>query len=139
MTITAPKGLFEAAHKVMQRAYAPFSKYQVGCSILATDGQIYAGCNVENSCYALGKCAEAGAISLMVASGAREIAAVLVLANHDMPCTPCGGCRQLIREFAAQDVPIFCANQHEVVSVHSVEELLPYSFGPTHMGASYGS
>jgi len=135
MMKTAPSGLFEQAHAVMQQAYAPFSHYQVGCSLLTADGRIFAGCNVENSCYALGTCAEAGTISQMVAAGAREIVAVLVLANSDVACSPCGGCRQLIREFAAGDVPVYFANQHQVVSVHTVDELLPSSFGPSHFGA----
>ncbi len=136
MTITVPSGLFEQAHAAMQRAYAPFSRYHVGCSILSTDGRIYVGCNVENSCFALGHCAEAGAVSQMIVSGSKQIASVLVIANNDTPCTPCGGCRQLIREFASDDAPIYCANQHGVVSVHRLDELLPYSFGPNHLGAS---
>lgn len=136
MKINVPAGLFEKAYAVMQHAYVPFLNYQVGCSVLTTDGRVFTGCNVQNSSFPLGVCAEAGAISQMIAGGAKRIAAILVIANHETPCTPCGGCRQIIREFASGDVPVYCANQHEVVRVHTVDELLPFSFGPEHMGTN---
>ena len=123
--------LFEAAKKVRENAHAPYSNFFVGAAILADDGNIYAGCNVENAAYPQGNCAEASAISAMLAGGARRIKRILTTGNGDVPVTPCGGCRQRIREFADLDVAITCLGMEggEILNT-TLEELLPHSFGP---------
>ena len=91
------KDLFEAAEAVRALAYAPYSKFKVGAAILADNGEIYAGCNVENAAYPQGNCAEASAIAAMIAGGGRRITRIYVTGPGRDPVTPCGGCRQRIR------------------------------------------
>ena len=93
--------LFEAAKAIQAKAYAPYSRFKVGAAIAHADGRIFAGCNVENAAYPVGSCAEAGAISAMIAAGESRIAEIVVMGDGDNLVTPCGGCRQRIREFAA--------------------------------------
>ena len=122
--------LFAAAAAAMERAYAPYSKFQVGAAILAENGQIYSGCNVENSSYPEGSCAETGAIAAMVRDGARQIREIVVIGRGDELCTPCGGCRQRIREFAAPEVKVHVCGPQGLRRTFTREELLPASFGP---------
>ena len=122
--------LFTAAFSAMERAYAPYSKFQVGAAILAGNGQIYSGCNVENAAYPIGTCAEAGAIAAMVRNGAQPIREILVIARGDKMCTPCGGCRQRIREFATPDTKIHVCGPEGLRRTFTRDELLPASFGP---------
>ena len=96
--------LQQAAQQAAAQAYAPYSKFPVGVAILGDSGKIYTGCNVENVAYPEGTCAEAGAIAAMVAAGETRISEVCVIADSPEPVPPCGGCRQKIAEFAAQDV-----------------------------------
>lgn len=125
------KTLYAAAEKVRENAYVPYSHYQVGAAILADDGQIYAGCNVENIAYPLGNCAEASAIATMIGAGAKRIERIYITGPGNEPVTPCGGCRQRLREFADPDTTVIC---HGVEGgeplVTSVAELLPHAFGP---------
>ncbi len=122
--------LFEAARAVQQRAYTPYSRFKVGAAIIDEAGGIHAGCNVENAAYPLGACAEVSAISAMIASGAARISAILVIGDGEALCTPCGGCRQRIREFAGPETPIHVAGQAGVRKSYTLAELLPDSFGP---------
>jgi len=126
--------MFAAALAAQRNAHAPYSNYRVGAAVLTPAGNIYAGCNVENAAYPQTSCAEAGAISAMVAAGEREIAAVLTVCDGDDLGTCCGGCRQRIREFAALDTPIFAADGNGVRATFTLEQLLPHSFGPEHLG-----
>jgi len=125
--------LFAAAKSAMEHAYAPYSKFQVGSAILAENGQIYSGCNVENSAYPNGTCAEAGAIAAMVRDGARQIQEIVVIARGDKLCTPCGGCRQRIREFAAPETKVHVCGPEGVRRTFTRDELLPDSFGPENL------
>jgi cytidine deaminase len=125
--------LFAAAKAAQQRAYAPYSRFKVGAAILADDGAVYPGCNVENAAYPVGACAEAGAISAMIAGGARAIRAILVLGDGAELVTPCGACRQRIREFAAPETPIAIAGSEGIRARFSLAELLPASFGPANL------
>lgn len=125
--------MLEAARVAQSHAYAPYSNYNVGAAILTETGLIFAGCNVENAAYPQGACAEAGAIAAMAAAGERTIVAVLTICNGELLGTCCGGCRQRIREFAALSIPIYAANEHGVQRTFTLEELLPYSFGPDHL------
>ncbi|WP_449254687.1 cytidine deaminase [Bosea sp. (in: a-proteobacteria)] len=125
--------LFAAASRVQRRAYAPYSRFRVGAALLAGDGAIYAGCNVENAAYPVGACAEAGAISAMVAGGAEAIRAILVFGEGAEPVTPCGACRQRIREFAGPETPVAIAGPDGIRARFTLEELLPASFGPANL------
>jgi cytidine deaminase len=125
--------LFEAAKSAQSRAYAPYSRFNVGAAIRTPSGAIYAGCNVENAAYPQGACAEAGAIGAMVAGGERRIAEILVIGDGEALVTPCGGCRQRIREFAPPDAPIHVAGPEGVRASFTLDALLPHSFGPGHL------
>lgn len=125
--------LFEAAEAARARAYAPYSGFFVGAAILADDGKIYAGCNVENAAYPIGNCAEPSAIAAMRAGGGTRIERVYVTGPGTLPVTPCGGCRQRIREFAAPETPIVCHGIDGEPLYTTLDELLPHSFGPGHL------
>jgi cytidine deaminase len=127
------EALFEAAKAAQARAYAPYSRFPVGAAIRADDGRVYAGVNVENAAYPLGTCAEAGAIAAMVLGGGRRIEAILVLGPGEALCTPCGGCRQRIREFAAPDCPVLIAGPAGIRARLTLEGLLPHAFGPANL------
>ncbi len=121
------KTLFETAKAAREAAYAPYSNFKVGAAIRAEDGTVFAGCNVENAAFPEGVCAEAGAISAMVLAGGARIAEVMVIADAAL-CTPCGGCRQKLKEFAGNGMRIHVANLEEVKQSFSMEELLPAGF-----------
>jgi cytidine deaminase len=125
--------LWAAARAAQARAYAPYSHYAVGAAIVDEHGVVHAGCNVENAAYPQGWCAEASALSALVMSGARRARGVLVVGTGGAWITPCGGCRQKLREFADGDMPIVSATAQALGPVHSLEQLLPHSFGPSHL------
>ncbi|GJD29286.1 Cytidine deaminase [Methylobacterium adhaesivum] len=127
------QSLFEAARAARAHAYAPYSGFSVGAALRDTDGRIYAGCNVENAAYPVGTCAEAGAIAAMMAGGGRRISAVLVMGPGPGLVTPCGACRQRIREFAASEAPIHVADPDGVRACFTLGALLPDSFGPENL------
>jgi cytidine deaminase len=126
--------LFAAAKAARERAYAPYSRFLVGAAIRAPSGAIYGGCNVENAAYPQGSCAEAGAIAAMALAGERRIEAIVVVGDGEGLCTPCGGCRQRIREFADAATRIHVAGLAGVRASFTLEDLLPHSFGPEHLG-----
>jgi cytidine deaminase len=125
--------LVDAARSARERAYAPYSKFAVGAAVLDDAGRIHAGCNVENAAYPQGICAEATALVHMVMAGGRRVRAVAVVGDAPAPVTPCGGCRQKLREFAADEVPVLIADLHSVRARYTLGELLPASFGPAHL------
>ena len=129
---TLPR-LLDAARAARAQAHAPYSHFQVGAALLDDQGRIHAGCNVENAAYPQGLCAEAGALSAMVLAGGRRLQAVLVMGAGSLPVTPCGGCRQKIREFGSDDLPIFVADSSGLRARFTLGELLPASFGPDHL------
>jgi len=94
--------LFQDALAVRENAHAPYSKFKVGAAIRSANGMVFVGCNVENSAYPEGTCAEAGAIAAMIAAGENKIEEVCVVAESPVPIAPCGGCRQKIAEFSNQ-------------------------------------
>lgn len=129
--------LVEAALAARSRAYAPYSRFLVGAALRTEEGAVHAGCNVENAAYPEGTCAEAGAIAAMVMAGSRRIAEVVVAGGGEMPCTPCGGCRQKIREFAAPDLPVRMVDPTgRLLLATTLEALLPHSFGPDNLAGS---
>jgi cytidine deaminase len=122
--------LIAAAMAARAKAYAPYSNFPVGAALRDEHGRIHAGCNVENAAYPQGWCAECSAIAALVMSGAKRIKEVAVVGNGETLCTPCGGCRQKIREFAAGDVPIHCYGESgKLIRSFTLDELLPASFG----------
>jgi cytidine deaminase len=133
--MSAVDDLFDAARSVQARAHVPYSGFKVGAAIRTADDRIFAGCNVENAAYPQGACAEAGAISAMVAAGETRIAEMLVIGDGEHLVTPCGGCRQRIREFARPDTLIHIAGPNGIRRSFTLDELLPYSFGPDNLSA----
>lgn len=129
---TVLKEMMKAAASARSQAYAPYSNHPVGVALLADDDNIYSGCNVENAAYPLGFCAEPNAIGNMMLGGARKIKHVLIAGPGKHICTPCGGCRQQLREFASDDDMdiTICDVSGAVVKETSLSTLLPYSFGP---------
>jgi cytidine deaminase len=126
--------LIKAAMAARAKAHAPYSRFYVGAAMRDENGQVHAGCNIENAAYPQGWCAECSAIAHLVMSGATRVTEVAVLGNGDVLCTPCGGCRQKIREFAAGDVKIHCCTEVGVLlKSFTLDELLPASFGPENL------
>ena len=125
--------LLQAARAAREKAHAPYSNFKVGAAVRGASGRVYRGCNVENAAYPEGLCAEASAIAAMVMAGESKIVEVLVLGISNEPVTPCGGCRQKIREFAAPDAPIHIAGAEGVQMTLTLEALLPQSFGPDNL------
>lgn len=134
---TDKTALIAAARAAREAAYAKYSNYRVGAAVLADDGNIYAGCNVENAAYPQGTCAEAGAIAAMALAGAYTIKAVAVAGGKSdtQPASdpwdltsPCGGCRQRLAEFSAGSVPVFIVTPHEEMLETTVGDLLPHAF-----------
>ena len=125
--------LFAAAKAAQANAYAPYSRFHVGAALRTPSGAIFSGCNVENAAYPQGSCAEAGAVAAMAVAGERRIAEILVIGDGDALCTPCGGCRQRIREFADPSTLIHIAGPEGVRRTFALAELLPELFGPDHL------
>lgn len=125
------RDLIEAAKAARNKAHAPYSKFYVGAAMRDERGRIHGGANMENAAYPQGWCAECSAISHLIMAGGKQIIEVAVLGNGDALCTPCGGCRQKIREFAKGDVKIHCCSeQGALIRTFTLDELLPASFGP---------
>jgi cytidine deaminase len=125
--------LLEAARAARGYAYAPYSKFAVGAALQDEQGRIHAGCNVENAAYPQGLCAEAVALGHLVLAGARRITAVAVVGEGLELVTPCGGCRQKLREFGSDDVPVVVGDMTTQRARFTLGELLPASFGPGHL------
>ena len=125
--------LKQAALKIRENAYAPYSGFQVGVALRSSSGEVYTGVNVENAAYPEGTCAEAGEIARMIAAGDRKITAVYVVADGAEPVPPCGGCRQKLAEFSAPDVPVTMATISGIEKTLTVAQLLPGAFTPEHM------
>ena len=125
--------LLDAATAVRENAHAPYSKFKVGAAVRSQSGAIFVGCNVENLAYPEGTCAEAGAIAAMVAAGETRLTEVLVIAGGSEPVSPCGGCRQKIAEFAAENVVVTMATTNGATRQATVGELLPGVFDKTQM------
>ena len=125
--------LKQAALKIRENAYAPYSGFQVGVALKSSSGEVYTGVNVENAAYPEGTCAEAGAIARTIAAGDRKITAVYVVADGAEPVPPCGGCRQKLAEFAARDITVTMATTEGVEQPMTLAQLLPGAFGAAHM------
>lgn len=126
-------GIIAAATAARDFAYAPYSRFRVGAAVRTASGAIHAGCNVENAAYPEGICAEAAALTAMVMAGERRVAAVAVVGAGDQLCTPCGGCRQKIREFGGPDTRVLVCGPDGLRKEFTLGELLPESFGPDNL------
>ena len=122
--------LIEDAIRVRDRAYSRYSGYSVGAALLDEHGNVHLGCNVENAAYPQGSCAETGAIAAMVASGGTRIVAIAIAGGSDRitTCSPCGGCRQRINEFADENTRILVIDDDDEWHSYSIDDLLPHSF-----------
>jgi cytidine deaminase len=118
--------LVEAASAVRKNAYAPYSRFAVGAAVLAADGRIFVGCNVENASYGLGVCAERHAVAAAVAEGCRDFAGLAVVTSSKPPAAPCGACRQVLAEFG--DFPVVLAGIDGALETTAVRALLPSAF-----------
>jgi cytidine deaminase len=120
--------LFEAARAAMDNAYAPYSKFPVGAAIRTDSGRIFVGANMENASYPEGWCAEVSAIAHMVMAGERSIAEVAVIAEKMPRITPCGGCRQRLKEFGKATTLVHLCDERGIVETVTLGELLPKAF-----------
>jgi cytidine deaminase len=128
--------LIAAAVEARLKAYAPYSRFLVGAAVKDEHGTVHAGCNVENAAYPQGTCAEAGAIAAMIMGGGKRIMEAVVVGAGDGLVTPCGGCRQKLREFGAPDLAIHvCDETGRIKRSFTLGELLPSSFGPENLSS----
>jgi len=138
--------LIAAAREAAMKAYAPYSRFSVGCAVESVDGEIVTGANMENACYRLGLCAEQSAMTTAQhVFGLDKVARIAVAGGNgssgvlsgDMVCTPCGGCRQAILEAAqlsGRDIVILCADGNgNQVERHRISALIPHGFGPANL------
>ena len=128
--------LIELARIVQARAYAPYSRFKVGCALRSASGPVFVGANVENAAYPQGLCAERAAVAAMIAAGDQRIAEVAIIGSGNEPCAPCGGCRQLLSEFATAQTPIHMAGADGSLETATMAELLPMAFGPLALGGA---
>lgn len=125
--------MIRKAKAMLKYSYKPYSGFAVGACIKTTKQQVFAGCNVENASYGLTICAEASAIAMMVAAGEKQIAEIVVVADSEMLCAPCGACRQRIREFATPTTLIHFGNSEGSYKTMTIDQLLPEAFGPDNL------
>jgi cytidine deaminase len=128
------RDMLDLARRALANAHAPYSRFRVGACLRAASGQLHAGCNVENSAYPVGQCAEASAIGVMVAAGDRQIVEVVVVTEGAELCSPCGRCRQQLAEFARPDTQVHMCGPEGVRLTLTLGELLPLAFGPATLG-----
>jgi cytidine deaminase len=125
--------LLAASLEARTRSHSPYSRYAVGAAILDEQGRVHLGANMENAAYPQGWCAEATALGAMLMAGGRQARALLVTGPGPDIVTPCGGCRQKLREFAAPDLMIIAGDPGGIRAQWTLEQLLPFSFGPEHL------
>ena len=125
--------LTERAMAAMERAYAPYSGFRVGAALLASDGSITEGCNVENASYPAGICAERAAVSAAIARGVRDFTAIVIATEAERPTPPCGICRQVMMEFAPR-LEVVSVTRGGADARWTMSDLLPEAFTPTSLG-----
>ena len=125
--------LIKAAIAAIDKSYAPYSGFAVGAAILDENGAVHAGANIENAAYPQGCCAEASAISALIMAGGRQIQKIAVAGRGEVLCTPCGGCRQKIREFGTAETEILICDEAGLRQTFTLNGLLPHSFGPDNL------
>ncbi len=122
--------LLAMARKMMLHAHAPYSRFHVGAAVRDEEGGVHGGCNVENAAYPQGWCAEASAIAALVGAGRKRVLECLVIGPGPDLITPCGGCRQKLREFASGNLKVHLCGPDGLHRTVTLEQLLPLSFGP---------
>jgi cytidine deaminase len=127
------QSLLTASQSARTLSHSPYSRYAVGAAVLDELGVVHAGCNIENAAYPQGWCAEATALGAMVMSGGKRALAIVVSGPGPDVITPCGGCRQKLREFGDEDLLVIAADPSGVKQSWTLGQLLPASFGPGHL------
>jgi cytidine deaminase len=127
--------LIEESKKAREKAYVPYSNFQVGAALLTTDGKVYHGCNIENAAYSMCNCAERTALFKAYSEGDRDFKMLAVVADTDRPCSPCGACRQVISELCPRDMKVVLTNLKGDILEITVAELLPGAFSPEDLHA----
>lgn len=131
------KALVRLAVEAMKNAYAPYSHCFVGAALVAEDGSVFTGCNIENAAFTPTICAERAAFGTAVSAGHRKFSAIAVAGGKDgvlgEPFYPCGVCRQIMREFCADDMPVYIADGEDGILELTLADLLPYSFGKEYL------
>lgn len=125
--------MLQKAKRARDNAYAPYSKFKVGACARAEDGTLFGGANVENASYGLTTCAEVAAISSLISAGHKRVTALLIVGQSELVISPCGRCRQFIREFVNSDTPIYLCDNERIRQTTNIETLLPDSFGPNYL------
>jgi cytidine deaminase len=128
--------LIEEARRARERAYVPYSNFGVGAALLAEDGTVYHGCNIENAAYPVTICGERTAIFKAYSEGNRSFVALAVIADTPRPVPPCGSCRQVMFELLPKDLPVYLSNLKGEYITTTVEQLLPGGFSASDMEAS---
>jgi cytidine deaminase len=123
-----PRDLFDAAWAAMQKTHSPYSKFPVGASLRTEAGKIYAGCNIEIASYPEGWCAETTMLGHYIMGGGGKIAEICVVAQKMAKCTPCGGCRQRLAEFAGPKTKLYLCDSTGVIEATTMEEIFPRGF-----------
>ncbi|MFJ5759948.1 cytidine deaminase [Neobacillus sp. NPDC093182] len=124
------KGLLEEAKKAREYAYVPYSKFQVGAALLAKDGKVFHGCNIENASYGMTNCAERTALFKAYSDGVTQFDSLVVVADTDGPISPCGACRQVISELCDAEMEVILTNLKGDILRITVKDLLPGAFSP---------
>lgn len=122
--------MLDLAYEAMARAYTPYSHFQVGACLKGESGKYYLGCNIENASYTPTNCAERTAVFKAVSEGERSFESIVIVCSGKNPASPCGVCRQVMREFCKDDMPVVFADGERNFIESTLGELLPHSFGP---------
>ena len=122
--------MLDLAYEAMERAYTPYSHFNVGACLKGESGKYYLGCNVESASYTPTNCAERTAVIKAVSEGERNFSAIAIVCSGKNPAAPCGVCRQVLREFCRDDMPVVFADNNRNYIESTLGELLPHSFGP---------
>ena len=122
--------MLDLAYEGMARAYTPYSHFQVGACLKGANGKYYLGCNIESASYTPTNCAERTAVFKAVSEGEREFESIVLVCSGKSPAAPCGVCRQVLREFCKDDMPVVFADKDRNLIESTLGELLPHSFGP---------
>ncbi|MDI6854084.1 MAG: cytidine deaminase [Deltaproteobacteria bacterium] len=124
--------MIKRAKSISKAAYAPYSKFPVGATVLTADGRMFDGCNVENASFGLTSCAERNAVSHMISQGRQQIVAVVIYTPTPKPASPCGACRQVINEFGPEALILSVCDGPDILK-KKLSELLPEPFGPKNL------
>ena len=122
--------MLDLAYEAMERAYTPYSHFQVGACLKSESGKYYLGCNIESASYTPTNCAERTAVFKAVSEGEKSFSGIVIVCSGKNPAAPCGVCRQVLREFCKDDMPVAFADKDRNVIESTLGELLPHSFGP---------